>query len=105
MNKKALIALLALVLISISVPSRADRYNRSQGDNPFKLIAYVLNPIGLVAEYVVMRPIHWMVSQPCADITFGHQVEPEDAGKYFEWTHGDYSPSIVEEKAGKNGKK
>lgn len=75
----------------------ADRYRRNKSDNPFRLISYVVHPVGILLEYAVMRPIHWVVSRPNLDIIFGHQATLHDEGTYFEWTHGDFSPSIAEE--------
>src|SRR5262245_48485374 len=100
MKKTALIALLVLSLISITGVSHADRYRRATGDNPLRLIAYVLNPIGLGIEFAVMRPIHWVVSQPCCDIIFGHEPHMSEDGTYFEWRQGNWNPSIAEEKRG-----
>ena len=98
MNKKAAVLLLTLALIGLSVPSRADRYNRATGDNPARLVAYALHPLGLAVEFVVMRPVHWVVSQPHLDIVFGHESAVEQDGTYFEWKHGNFKPSIAAEK-------
>lgn len=97
MKKKALIALLSVVILSMAAPSMAHRYQRNTGDNPFRLVGYVLHPVGIALEYAIMRPIHWAVSQPDTDIIFGHEPEASERGKYWEWTHGNFAPSIAEE--------
>lgn len=98
MKKTIAVAMLALAALSLAAPSMAHRYERATNDNPFRLLAYAGHPIGLAAEYIVMRPIHWVVSQPHLDIVFGHQPSTKEDGTYFEWTHGDYSPSIAKER-------
>jgi hypothetical protein len=103
MKKKAIVALLAVLMLSFAASSNADRYQRNQSDNPFRLVGYVLHPVGIGLEYGVMRPIHWLVSQPDLDIVFGHQSHPQEDGTYFEWVHGDFSPSIAEEYQGSDG--
>lgn len=45
-----------------------------------------------------MRPIHWFASQPNLDIIHGHQPSVREDGTYFEWVHGDYTPSIAKER-------
>ena len=97
MKKKALIALLSVVMLSMAAPSMAHRYQRNTTDNPFRLVGYIAHPIGIALEYGIMRPIHWAVSQHDTDIIFGHEPEVSERGKYFEWTHGNFAPSIAEE--------
>lgn len=92
-----LIFLVAVIAATAFSPLLADRYRRNKSDNPFRLISYVVHPVGILLEYSVMRPIHWVVSQPHLDIIFGHQASLADEGTYFEWVHGDFSPSIAEE--------
>ncbi|MCC5876554.1 MAG: hypothetical protein JJU11_10090 [Candidatus Sumerlaeia bacterium] len=92
-----LIFLVAVIAATAFSPALADRYRRNKSDNPFRLISYVVHPVGILLEYSVMRPIHWVVSQPHLDIIFGHQPSLNDEGTYFEWVHGDFSPSIAEE--------
>ncbi len=103
MKNRIVIALFALCVLAVTQTSHADRYQRAQNDNPFRLVAYVLHPIGIAAEYVVMRPVHWVVSQPQLDVVFGHQSHVRDDGTYFEWNHGDYSPSIAAERNARAG--
>lgn len=99
MTKRLLLAVLLCALTVLSVPTQADRYRRGASDNPFRLVSYVVYPVGLLAEYVVFRPVHWVVSQPTLDVVFGHKPTPEmEEGTYFEWTHGDFTPSISEER-------
>jgi hypothetical protein len=97
MKKTALAGLLIAVVVSLAATAQADRYTRGTSDNPLRLVRYVLHPIGLAAEFLVMRPIHWVVSQPHLDIVFGHKATTFEAETYFEWSHGDFSPSIAAE--------
>lgn len=97
MKKKALIALLSMAMLAVAAPSMAHRYQRNTNDNPFRLIGYIVHPVGLALEYAVMRPIHWAVSQHDTDVIFGHEAHEAERGKYFEWSHGNYVPSIAEE--------
>ncbi len=102
MKKKLTIALLAMFVISAAAPTMAHRYRRAQNDHPMRLVAYVLHPVGIAVEYAVMRPIHELVSQPDLDIWFGHESSKVEEGTYYEWTHGDFEPSIAAEREQKN---
>ena len=53
-----------------------DEYDDSQS-NPFRIAAYLLYPVGWLAEWVVLRPFHFMVSATEAqEAFFGHQPHP-----------------------------
>ena len=97
MKKKAFVAILAVLMLSVTVTAQADRYQRNTSDSPYRLIGYVAHPVGVALEYGVMRPVHWLVSRPHLDVIFGHKSHVEDEGTYFEWVHGDFEPSIAEE--------
>lgn len=97
MSHKFLTALMVTLVIAMAAPVMAHRYQRNRDDNPLRIVSYVLHPVGVALEYTITRPIHWLVSRPDADIWFGHAPSMEDNGTYFEWTHGDFSPSIANE--------
>jgi len=103
MNKKIAVAMLCLSIVAVSVPSMANRYKRGASDNPFRIVTYVVHPVGIALEYVITRPIHWLASQPNFDVAMGHQVPhyPAEKNTYFEWTHTDGTPSIAKEREAK----
>jgi hypothetical protein len=104
MKRNLAIAIFTVAALALVLPASAHRYQRSVNDHPMRLVAYVLNPIGIALEYAVMRPIHWGVSQHNLDIVFGHDPSVQENGKYFEWTHGDFSPSISKERSNRSTK-
>ena len=70
--KKALYAvLLALALLAVPTRAAAHQYDRDDSDYPLRYVAYVVHPIGIAIEYALLRPIHYLVSQPNASIWFG----------------------------------
>jgi len=101
MSKKLAVALAVVVLASVAAPSMAHRYRRNADDNPMRLIGYVAHPVGLALEYAIFRPVHWLASQSCFDIVMGHRSYKSSDHTHFEWTHGDYSPSIKDEQKSK----
>ncbi len=84
MKKSMLILLVIGFVISAKTPSMAHEYDRGDSDNPIRIAAYLLHPVGIALEYAVTRPIHWLVSQPTLNVWFGHDPTPDD-GDYFEW--------------------
>lgn len=75
---RALLSGFIFVLTLASQPAVAawDEYDDSQS-NPLRIAAYLLHPIGWLAEWTVMRPFHLMVSatEP-QEAFFGHRPHP-----------------------------
>jgi len=71
-----------LWLVSMPVGASAhDAYDDSQS-HPLQLAAYALHPVGFALEWLVMRPIHFVVSQPKLDPVFGHVPHESPFGDY-----------------------
>ncbi len=99
MNRTLKAGLLMAALVGLSLPATAHRYDRQSDMHLLRPFAHIGHAIGVVAEYAVTRPVHWIVSRDELDIVFGHQPGIEEDGTYFEWVHGDYKPSIAVERA------
>ena len=57
-------------------PALADEYEPLEAGHPLRIIAYILHPVGVVLDLLIVRPAHWLVSQDGLDEFFGH--EPYD---------------------------
>jgi len=54
----------------------ADQYDESQS-NPLRIVAYAVHPVGVILEWAVARPLHWLVSAtPEQEYLFGHRPHP-----------------------------
>jgi outer membrane protein OmpA-like peptidoglycan-associated protein len=64
-----------------------DEYDDSQS-NPFRIVAYLLHPVGWLAEWIVFRPFHFMVSatEP-QEAFFGHRPHPPVLAEPQPWNH------------------
>ena len=81
--KRLLLAVgLAMVVLAVPVTGRAhDAYDDSQS-HPLLLASYAIAPIGFALEWLVMRPIHFVVSQPRLERIFGHVPHESPFGGY-----------------------
>ncbi len=86
-TKSILAAILLACALTLAAPNRAEahEYDRDDSDMWLRYVAYVAHPIGIAAEYAILRPIHWVVSRPNLDIVFGHRVTEDISYNYFEW--------------------
>lgn len=64
--------LLVAVVLAVAAPVSAHDYDRDDSDNPWRLVAYWLHPLGYGLETAITRPVHWAVSQPYMRVIFGH---------------------------------
>ena len=80
---KRLVLSLALVVgLMVASDARAhDAYDDSQS-HPMRLVAYALHPAGFALEWIVTRPIHFLVSTPGLDRVFGHTPHENPYGGY-----------------------
>lgn len=80
---KCKLLLIIVAVLILSTFSFGTDYKRSKDDNPVRIAAYVVHPFGMAAEYLITRPIHWVVKQTDLDKVFGSKHKPEDIS--FVW--------------------
>ncbi len=71
MRKMLLLCVVSLGL-AIAGPATADEYDAKQAGHPLRIVAYVLHPVGVTLDYLLMRPAHWVVSYEPLRTIFGH---------------------------------
>jgi hypothetical protein len=54
-------------------PAAADRYDPQKAGHPLRIAAYILHPIGVGLDYLLMRPAYWFVSHEPFQTIFGHE--------------------------------
>ncbi|MEK6601877.1 MAG: OmpA family protein [Candidatus Binatota bacterium] len=79
MKTLRLIAVSVFLLICLSsLPGQvmADEYDDSQS-HPLRVVAYVTHPVGIVLEWLIARPFHFLVSgTPEVEYLSGHRPHP-----------------------------
>lgn len=83
--KEAAVGLLPLLFATGPALAYYDEYDDSEA-HPLRLVAYALHPVGYTLEWLVLRPIHAIVSQPQLEPVFGHY--PHEA-------HFGYAPAAA----------
>lgn len=66
-------ALLCALLLLSATPAVSDEYDDSSSGHPLRIVAYVLHPIGVVLDYLIFRPAHWLVRHEPMKTVFGHE--------------------------------
>ncbi len=66
------ILVLALALAA-PVPALADAYDPREAGNPVRVAAYLLHPVGVLLDYLIFRPVHWIGSLEPLKTIFGHE--------------------------------
>jgi hypothetical protein len=65
-------ALLVLGLLAAARPAAADDYDPQYAGHPLRILAYVLHPVGVLLDYLIFRPAHWVGSKEPMKTIFGH---------------------------------
>jgi hypothetical protein len=73
---------LATLLVGGPTSARAhDAYDDSES-NPLRIAAYGIHPVGWAIEWLAMRPLHFLVSNPSLERIFGHVPHENPFGGY-----------------------
>jgi outer membrane protein OmpA-like peptidoglycan-associated protein len=76
MQRSFIIGLFFVVILATSSAQAADEYDDSQS-NPLRVAAYLLYPVGWLAEWTIFRPFHFLVSATAPqEAFFGHNPHP-----------------------------
>lgn len=62
---------LLLVVSSVSLPAGAAKYDPMRAGYPLRMVAYVMHPIGVTLDYLIMRPAYWIGSHEPFKALFG----------------------------------
>lgn len=78
--KRSIVIVFAFVVCLSLVPKSGfaapDEYDESQS-NPFRIAAYLLHPFGVITEWLLLRPFHYLVSATeDNEKLFGHRPHP-----------------------------
>jgi hypothetical protein len=66
-------ALLVLGLLVAAQPAAADEYDPNYAGHPLRVLAYVVHPVGVLFDYLIFRPAHWIGSKEPMKTIFGHK--------------------------------
>lgn len=73
LHRAGVAALLLALLVGAAPGARADKHDPERAGNPVRIVAYVLHPIGVILDYVIVRPAHWVVEREPFRTLFGHE--------------------------------
>ncbi len=68
-----LLGLVVLGLVVSAAPARAEHeeYDPKMAGNPVRIAAYIMSPVGVFIDYVIMRPAWWIGSHEPFHTIFG----------------------------------
>lgn len=69
----AIILASILMLTSTASLGRASEHDSTMAGHPLRIVAYVLHPVGVVLDYLIFRPAHWIASHEPIQTLVGHE--------------------------------
>jgi len=73
MKPTALVCALALVLSAVA--ASADDHRSDRTGHPLRILGAVLHPVGVVLDYVIFRPAHWLANREPVKTLTGHEED------------------------------
>ena len=64
--------LVGFLLVAGAAPAIADDYDPKRSGHPLRIVAYVVHPVGVLIDFILLRPAHWIGSQAGFRTIFGH---------------------------------
>jgi hypothetical protein len=64
--------LLTLGMLAVASPASADEYDPKYAGHPLRILAYIVHPVGVMFDYLLFRPAHWVGSHEPFKTIFGH---------------------------------
>lgn len=71
--RRALAGLVILAATALAAPARSDEHDPRESAHPVRIAAYALHPIGVILDWVLVRPAHWLVEREPFRTLFGHE--------------------------------
>ena len=69
-----LAAFILVVLLWVPVaPAMAADYEPEDAGNPLRIASYIIHPVGVVFDYLILRPMYWVGSHEPFRTIFGRQ--------------------------------
>ena len=69
-------ALLVLALAAgMPGDARADEHDSRRAGHPVRIVAYLLHPVGVALDWLIVRPAHWVVEREPFRTIFGHESD------------------------------
>lgn len=62
-------------LLSAGAPALAHDHDSTRSGHPLRIIAYILHPVGVLLDALIMRPFHWLGSHEPIQTLFGHEED------------------------------
>lgn len=75
MRARTAAAVLAAIMLSSTGPAAAESYDPKTSGHPLRVLAYIVHPIGVILDWVIFRPFHWLGSQEHVKTLVGQQDE------------------------------
>ena len=68
-----LATLLAVGALVGASPAIAKEHDPNTAGHPLRIVAYLLHPVGVAIDYLILRPAHWLVEHEPFKTAFGHE--------------------------------
>ncbi|MCP5058733.1 MAG: hypothetical protein GY937_18690 [bacterium] len=65
----------ALSLVAAGSPALAHDHDSTRSGHPLRIVAYVLHPVGVILDTLILKPAHWLGSIEPISTLVGHDED------------------------------
>jgi hypothetical protein len=59
---KFAVVVAAMAILAGATPAAAEDYDSTRSGHPLRILAYVVHPVGVILDWLIFRPFHWIGS-------------------------------------------
>jgi hypothetical protein len=59
--------------LAMEQPSAMARYEPDRAGHPLRIVAYAVHPVGVILDYLILRPCYWLGSHEPLRTLFGRE--------------------------------
>lgn len=65
--------LVAGSLLVVGAPALAHDHDSTRSGHPLRLVAYIVHPVGVILDTLILKPLHWIGSHEPIQTLIGHE--------------------------------
>lgn len=62
-------------LLAAGSPALGHDHDSTRSGHPLRLVAYIVHPVGVILDTLILQPLHWLGSHEPIQTLIGHQED------------------------------
>ncbi len=75
LRRLAGVVVLSAALLAAGSPALAHDHDSTRSGHPLRLLAYLVHPVGVILDTLILQPLHWVGSHEPIQTLIGHEED------------------------------